>query len=55
MKWVLIIGLWSGILLFHQEIGAFIAGLSGGGGGGGGGAVGDALGMLIPIGLRGGI
>lgn len=53
-KWVLIIGLWSGVLLFHQEIGAFIAGLSGGGGGGGG-AVGDALGMLAPVGLRGGI
>jgi hypothetical protein len=43
MKWMLIIGVWSAILLFHQDIGAFIAGL-GGGGGGAGGAVGGALG-----------
>jgi len=43
IKWILIIGLWSCLLLFHQEIGAFIAGL---GGGGGGGSVGGALGLL---------
>jgi hypothetical protein len=46
LKWALIIGLWSFILLFHQDIGAAIASL-----GGGGGAVGDAasdagLGMI---------
>lgn len=48
LKWALIIGLWSAILLFHTEIGAAIAGLTGGGGGGGaaGGAVSGALGML---------
>jgi len=43
-KWILIAVGVGAVLLFHQEIGAFIAGLSGGGSGGG--AVGSALGML---------
>jgi len=43
LKWVLIIGIWSAILLFHQDIGAFISGLAGGGDGG---AVGSGLGMI---------
>lgn len=40
LKWVLIIAIWSFILLFHQDIGAFIAGLGGGNG------VGQAAGGL---------
>ncbi|MFB6201307.1 MAG: hypothetical protein ABEI98_04780 [Halorhabdus sp.] len=53
LKLGIIVGIWSFILLFHQDIGAFIAGLSGGGGGGGAGsAVGNALGM-ISLGLGG--
>lgn len=31
LKWLIAIGVWSFILLFHQDIGAFIAGLSGSG------------------------
>jgi hypothetical protein len=52
MPWLKIgvgIAIWSFILLFHQDIGAAIAGFGGGGGGGGGGAggaVGNALGMI---------
>lgn len=45
MKWAIILGLAGFVLLFHNDIGAFIAGL-----GGGGGSVGDAasgaLGMM---------
>lgn len=52
LKWMIIIGIWSAILLFHQDIGAAISGLTSGGGGGGG-AVGNALGMLA-LGLGGG-
>jgi len=52
LKWMIIIGVWSAILLFHQDLGAAIAGLTNGGGGGGGGAVGNALGM-IALGLGG--
>lgn len=44
LKWALIIGAWSAMLLFKDSIAAFIGGLSGGGGGGG--AVGGALGMM---------
>jgi hypothetical protein len=51
LKWMIIIGIWSAILLFHQDIGAAISGLTSGGGGGGG-AVGNALGM-ITLGLGG--
>jgi hypothetical protein len=55
LKIAIIVGIWSFILLFHQDIGAAIAGFGGGGGGGGGagGAVGNALGM-ISLGLGGG-
>lgn len=42
LKWALIIGGWSALLLFKDAIAAFIAGL-GGGGGSGGGAVGSAV------------
>lgn len=41
LKWALIIGGWSALLLFKDAIAAFIAGL--GGGGGSGGAVGSAV------------
>ena len=41
-KWVLMLGAIGAVLLFHAEIGAMIAGLTGGGGGGGG-AVGGAV------------
>lgn len=41
IKWVLIIGIWSLILLFHQDIGAFISGL------GGGNSVGQAAGGAL--------
>jgi hypothetical protein len=51
LKWMIIIGLWSAILLFHQDIGAAISGLTNGGGGGAGGAVGSALGMVALGGL----
>lgn len=44
MKWALIIGIWSFILLFHQDIGAFIAGI--GNGGSVGGAASSAAGGL---------
>ena len=54
LKWVLILGVWSAVLLFHQELGAAIVGLTGGGGGGGGGAVGTALGT-VSMPLLGGI
>lgn len=40
-KWALLLGAAGAVLLFHAEIGAFIAGL--GGGDGSGGAVGDAV------------
>lgn len=54
LKIAIIVGIWSFILLFHQDIGAAIAGFGSGGGGGGGagGAVGNALGM-ISLGLGG--
>lgn len=52
LKWVLILSLIGAVLLFHAEIGAFIAGLSGGGGGGAGGAVGGALGLLPFVGTE---
>lgn len=41
LKWAIIIGGWSALLLFKDAIAAFIAGL--GGGGGSGGAVGEAV------------
>jgi hypothetical protein len=56
LKIAIIVGIWSFILLFHQDLGAAIAGLTGGGGGGGGGnavsnAAGSALGMIrLPLG-----
>lgn len=47
LKWVLILAIIGAVLLFHAEIGAAIAGLTGGGGGGAAGsAVGGAIGML---------
>jgi hypothetical protein len=54
MKWVLIGLVVGAVLLFHAEIGAFIAGLSSSGGGdavgGAAGAAGDALGAVLPTG-----
>lgn len=60
MPWLKIgigIAIWSAILLFHQDIGAMIAGFGGGGGGGGGAAsaageaVSGGLGMIsLPLG-----
>lgn len=54
LKWALIIGGWSALLLFKDEIGAFIAGL------GGGNAVGNAassagLGMIHVVGMVPGV
>lgn len=54
LKWAIILGIAGAVLLFHAEIGAFIAGLgSGGGGGGVGGAVSGGLGMMNPAKLLG--
>jgi len=54
MKWVLIAAVVGAVLLFHAEIGAFIAGLTSSGGGsavgGAAGAAGDALGAVLPTG-----
>jgi hypothetical protein len=50
-KWVLILGAIGAVLLFHAEIGAFIAGLTNGGGGAVGNAASSAgLGSVAPIG-----
>jgi len=50
-KWILIACVVGAVLLFHAEIGAFIAGLGGGGGGVTGATSG--LGMMSPVPLGG--
>lgn len=52
LKWALIIGGWSALLLFKDAIAAAIAGIAGGGGGAGGavgGAVSGGLGSMAPV------
>ena len=46
LKWAIILGIAGFVLLFNAEIGAFIAGLTGGGGGGGGGG-----GLPVSVGM----